>query len=61
MSENERLVGLRAVATAMSSWSRASWTRWLPKPVEVPVMRKTRGVMGKSIGISGLNECSRVN
>lgn len=37
--------GLRAVATAMSPLSMTSWTRWLPKPVEVPVMKKTRGMM----------------
>ena len=42
---NERLSGFRAVATAMSPLSRTSWTRWLPKPVDVPVMKKTRGMM----------------
>lgn len=42
---NERLSGFRAVATAISPLSRTSWTRWLPKPVDVPVMKKTRGMM----------------
>jgi hypothetical protein len=29
----------------MSPLSRTSWTRKLPKPVDVPVMKKTRGIM----------------
>jgi hypothetical protein len=42
---NDKLSGFLAVATAISPWSMTSWTRWLPNPVEVPVMKKTRGMM----------------
>lgn len=37
--------GLRAVATAISPFAMTSSTRFLPKPVEVPVMKKTRGMI----------------
>ena len=46
----ESVSGLRAVATAMSPASRTSWTRLAPKPVEVPVMRKTRGIVALGWG-----------
>jgi hypothetical protein len=42
---NDKFSGFLAVATAISPWSMTSWTRWLPNPVEVPVMKKTRGMM----------------
>jgi hypothetical protein len=41
----DKLSGFLAVATAISPWSITSWTRWLPNPVDVPVMKKTRGIM----------------
>jgi len=41
-----------AVATAMSPFSKTTLTSSLPKPVDVPVMRKTRGAM---LGGSGMD------
>jgi hypothetical protein len=37
--------GFLAVATAMSPLSMTSCTRLFPNPVEVPVIKKTRGMM----------------
>lgn len=48
---NWRLSGLRAVAIAMSPLSRTSCTRLLPNPVEVPVMKKVRGMMALNIQV----------
>ena len=45
MFSKQRVEGLRAVATAMSPLSMTSCTRCLAKPVLVPVMRKTRGIV----------------
>jgi hypothetical protein len=42
---NDKLSGFLEVAIAISPWSMTSWTRWLPNPVEVPVMKKTRDMM----------------
>ena len=42
---NLRDSGFRAVATTMSPRERTSSTRCFPKPVEVPVMKKTRGMI----------------
>ena len=42
---NLRVSGLRAVAMAMSPLSKTSCTSWFPKPVEVPVMKKTLGML----------------
>lgn len=44
---NERDSGFRAVAMAMSPWAMTSSTKWKPKPVEVPVIKKTRGILSE--------------
>lgn len=57
---NERVSGLRAVATAISPLSNTSWTRLLPKPVDVPVMKKTRGMMA-DFSVRSIQTCLQRN